>query len=733
MIGLDRLPGTTNYLIGRDPRRWHTNIPTYGKVREQDVYPGIDLEYYSRAGQLEYDWIAGPGARLDVIATSFGCAPHPCASPARLDGEGDLVVQTDAGSFLQSRPIVYQAFGRQRRPIAARYVLRGAHTIGFAIGRYDPARPLIIDPTLVYATSLIGEDNFGSAAIAVDDQGNAYVTGAASNNFQTVNPIPGGSAYRAGTCPISPFTKPCDHAFVAKLDPSGRSLLYRTYLGGTGDDYGNGVTVDGSGNAYVTGSTTSPDFPTLSAVQPSYGGGTCGQAELAQPCSDAFVAKLNPLGNGLVYSTYLGGNGDDGGRGIAADAAGDAYVTGGTSSPNFPMANAYQSTLSGSDEAFVVKLAPTGNALLYSTYLGGSGGDFGEGIAVDGAGDAYVAGTTGSDNFPVVNALQSANGGAGDLFVSKFTPRGNALVYSTYFGGSGSEEFGGIAVDSAGQAYITGATESTNFPIVNAYQPTLLPSPGYISPHHAFVSKLAASGASLIYSTYLGGTGFDQGGSIAVDTLGDAYAAGDTTASDFPQQDPVQAPSGGYLVKLAPSGNAALYSTYLGPGENHAVAVDSAGSAYVVGLSSGQAYPFISNPPDTGSCWCMYIVKVAAPLPATPTPTATPIPPTATSTVTATPTETHHALHVSVKGHLRAKHANSLRVSVADESGSPVGGAVVRLDGRAVGLPTILKRSTSQQGVATFRNVRPMHPGTATLSVSKSSFPRLTTRLKVGR
>jgi len=360
---------------------------------------------------------------------------------------------------------------------------------------------LIIDPTVVYATSLTGEDNYGSAAIAVDDQGDAYVTGAASHSFPTVDPIPGGSIYQAGTCPPAALTAGCDHAFVAKLDPSGRTLLYRTYLGGTSDDFGNGIAVDRSGNAYVTGSTASKDFPTVNALQPAYGGGD----------DDVFVSKISPTGNTLVYSTYLSGTGDEGGD--------------------------------------------------------------------------------------------------------------------------------GIAVDSLGQAYVTGTTSSADFPTVNAFQPTLFPSPGFVSPQHAFVLKLAASGTSLIYSTSLGETGFDQGGSIAVDGLGDAYVAGDTTAGDFPQTEPVQSRIGfgGYLVKLAPSGNTALYSTYLGPRETHGIAVDSAGSAYVAGLS-GQAFPFVSSPPEEGSCTCMFIIKVAAPLPAAPTPTATPIAPTPSSTGTATAT-----------------------------------------------------------------------------------------------
>jgi uncharacterized protein (TIGR03437 family) len=306
---------------------------------------------------------------------------------------------------------------------------------------------------LVYSTYLGGSGVDVGHGIAVDAAGSAYVTGTTwSTNFPTQ------SAYQA-TSPNSTF----QHAFVTKLTPAGNALIYSTYLGGSGDEWGYGIAVDAAGSAYVTGDTTSANFPTQSACQTTLQGST-----------DAFVTKLTPVGNALVYSTYLGGRGDDVGNGIAVDAAGSAYVTGETWSPNFPTQSAYQATYQGGNsDAFVTKLAPAGNALVYSTYLGGSSLDEGHGIAVDSAGSAYVTGYTASTNFPTQSQYQARNPELYvDAFVTKLTPAGNALVYSTYLGGSGEDYGYGIAVDGAGSTYVTGYTQSSNFPTQSPYQAT---------------------------------------------------------------------------------------------------------------------------------------------------------------------------------------------------------------------------------------------------------------------
>ena len=361
-------------------------------------------------------------------------------------------------------------------------------------------------------------------------------------------------------------------------------LAYSTFLGGSGGDFGYGIAVDGTGSAYVTGYTASIDFPTQSPYNGTPTGGT-----------SVFVTKLAASGNALVYSTYLGGGSDQEGNAIAVDSAGSAYVTGWTDSADFPIQSAYQGILRGAANAFVAKLAPAGNALVYSTYLGGSSEDSGWAIAVASGGTAYVAGDTSSADFPTLAPFQSALNGTSDAFVAKLAPAGNALVYSTYLGGS-SDDFGaGIAVDAAGAAYVTGDTSSSDFPIQSAFQATLK------GPNTAFVTKLAPAGNALMYSTYLGGTSFDVGEGIAVDAAGSAYVTGWTDSSNFPIQSAYQATFKGsedaFVTKLAPAGNALIYSTYLGGSASQTalgIAVDSTGSAFVTGYTYSADFPTLS-------------------------------------------------------------------------------------------------------------------------------------------
>jgi hypothetical protein len=365
-----------------------------------------------------------------------------------------------------------------------------------------------------------------------------------------------------------------DHTKRLVIDPV---LSYSTYLGssnlsgGSNLDVGYGVAVDSSGNAYVTGFTNSTDFPTLDPFQATNGGG-----------QDAFVTKLNPTGSGLVYSTYLGGSGNDVGTGIVVDSSGNAYVVGSTDSTNFPTLNPFQATNGGGQDAFVTKLNPTGSGLVYSTYLGGSGDDVGASIVADSLGNAYVAGLTGSTNFPTLNPFQATNGGGRDAFVTKLNPAGSGLVYSTYLGGSGDDLGTSVTVDSSGNAYVTGFTDSTNFPTLNPFQATLGGG------NDVFVTKLNPTGSALVYSTYLGGSGNDGGAGIAVDSSGNAYVTGSTASIDFPTFNAFQASLVGnfdaFFAKLDAAGTALVYSTYFGSYDTgSAIAVDSSGNAYVAG------------------------------------------------------------------------------------------------------------------------------------------------------
>jgi len=569
--GVNELPGNSNYFIGNDPSKWRTNVPTFAKVRYENVYSGIDLVYYGNRRQLEYDFVIAPGADPRAIRLAIGEEEK-----LRVDSQGDLVLGADESELRLHQPIIYQEIRGARQRVAGNFVIQGKREVGFEVARYDSSKPLTIDPVLVYSTYLGDSSDDFADGIAVDSSGNAYVVGSTgSTNFPIANafqPALGNDGPYKGT------------AFISKFNPSGSALVYSTYLGGSGNDSGTAIAVDSAGNAYVTGWTQSSNFPTANAFQPAHGGGS-------DP-SDAFVTKLDAAGSGLVFSTYLGGSGNDEGRGIAVDSSGNAHVTGRTTSTNFPTANVFQAAIGGGPDAFVTKFDAAGSGLVFSTYLGGSSNDEGRGIAVDSSGNAYVAGSTGSTNFPTANAFQAAIGGGPDAFVTKFDAAGSGLVFSTYLGGSSNDEGRGIAVDSSGNAYVTGFTGSTNFPTANAFQAAIGGS------GDAFVTKLNAVGSELEYSTFLGGSRGDGGSGIAVDVSGNAYVAVSTGSTDFPTANAFQAANGGsanaIVTKLNPSGSALVYSTYLGGSigdTSSGIAVDSSGNAYVVGFTQSRNFP----------------------------------------------------------------------------------------------------------------------------------------------
>ena len=577
VVGQEELPGKANYFIGNDPSKWRTDVPTYAKVQYTNVYPGIDLIYYGNQRQLEYDYVVGPGADPKRIRLSF-----QGADKLELDAQGDLVLHTAAGVIRQRKPVIYQEVEGRRREIAGGYVLKGARRVGFRFAAYNASIPLVIDPALFYSTYLGGSAADQGFGIAVDASGNAYVTGyTASTDFPT---IPGAFQTTLGSAGST-------DAFVTKLNPTGSALVYSTYLGGSQEDLGLGIAIDPIGNAYVIGHTDSTDFPTtLGAFQ---------TALRSVGHRDVFVTKLNPTGSALVYSTYLGGSQGDQGFGIAVDTGGNAYVTGFTGSTDFPTTpGAFQTSLGGPLDAFVTKLDPLGSALVYSTYLGGSNVDSGAAIAVDPLGNAYVIGDTISSDFPTsLGALQRSFGGGVDAFVAKLNAIGSALVFSTYLGGSSSDDGLGIAVDTGGSAYVTGFTTSTDFPTtLGAFQTTLGGSGA------AFVTKLDATG-SAVYSTYLNGTGFTVGFSLAVDLVGNAYVTGFTDSTDFPTTAGAFQTSIGsagstdaFVTKLNPAGSAPVYSTYLGGSDDdqgRAIVIDTLPSpnAYVTGHTYSTDFP----------------------------------------------------------------------------------------------------------------------------------------------
>jgi hypothetical protein len=596
--GLELLPGKANYFVGSDPKNWRANVPLFAKVKVRDIYPGVDLVYYGNQRQLEYDFVVASGSDPHSIRMNFAGAKK-----LSLDTQGDLVLNVNGNEIRLQKPRIYQEIDGSLREISGGYAFKNKQEVSFEIDTYDTSKPLVIDPTLSYSTYLGGSR--GGYGIAVDAAGNAYVTGQAGSAnfpatpgaFQTVMPSPYGSGsvtklnptgtaviyatYLGGTletdayaiavdaagnayvvgraAPNFPTTPgafqtanksaiPAYNAFVTKLNPTGSALVYSTYLGGSMSDAANAIALDATGNAYLTGFTSSSDFPTTPGdFQPIY--------RASVQARNAFVTKLNADGTALLYSTFLGGSNWDQASGIALDTQANAYVTGTTCSADFPITPlSFQMLYLGSPfaqgpgggpcNAFVTKLSLSTLAqpVYYSTYLGGSGGDRAAGIAVDAQDNGYVTGETCSLNFPVTPlAFQPVSHLQCDAFVTKLNPAGSGLVYSTYLGGTREDFASAIAVDAGGNAYVTGSTNSADFPVTpDAFEATKASS---VYSWDSFLTVLNPSGsAPLDYSTFLGGscsgayynTCNSSGQSILVDSAGNAYLTGWTYANNFP-------------------------------------------------------------------------------------------------------------------------------------------------------------------------------------------------------
>lgn len=616
MAALNELPGKSNYFIGNDPSKWRTDVPNYARVAARGVYPGIDLVYHGNQGQLEYDFEVAPGASPHAIRLALDGARS-----VSVDAQGSLVVSVRGGDVLFRAPVAYQEENGVRHVVPSRYVMLKRSQIGFRLAKYDTRRPLVIDPTLAYSTYIGGGSIDGANAIAVAPDNTAFITGGTfSSNFPVVHPV---LAYGGG-----------EDAMVAKVSADGATLLYASFLGGSNQDFGNGIAVDTFGDAYVTGATDSPNFPVTPLVFNTLCGsdGKCG-ASYNVPgyiVFNGFVTELNPAGSSLVYSSFIGGYQETQGNAIAIDSAHNAYITGEigpTIEPQqngpayyFPVNGGFQAANGGAGDVFVLKVDATASDALYSSYLGGADEDIGFGIAPDSDENAYVTGLTYSSQtetppFPTTeNALQTTYGGGGDAFLVKIntTTTGSAsLVYSSYFGGTALEQASGIVVDAAANAYITGTTTSTastlGFTVpAGAYQPDCALDTLGLCEGDAFIAKFnpAKSGAaSLVYFTYLGGTGADAGYGIALDPSDNVYLTGSTVSSDFPVTSGVfQAKYAGgdadafvAELTLAGKGTADLdYASYLG-GSNtdigYGIGVDISGNAYVAGQTCSNDFP----------------------------------------------------------------------------------------------------------------------------------------------
>jgi len=617
--GQDKTEAVISYFKG-SPDQWHTGLPTYARLVYPDLWPGIDLVYYGTVNRLKYEFIVHPGADPAQIRLAY-CG----ATGVMLNTAGQLEITTPLGGFTDDTPVAWQEIDGRRVPVPVAYALAETHldpdldnpqsaianrqSYAFHLGAYDPTLPLVLDPAmLVYCGYIGGSDVDWGYDIAVDGVGHAYVTGYTSSSEATF-PITVG--------PDLTYNGGVDDTFVAKVKADGTGLVYCGYIGGSGWDESWGIAVDGAGNAYVTGYTFSSEdtFPVTVGPDLTYNDG-----------GDIFVAKVKADGTGLVYCGYIGGSGVDWGHNIAVDGAGHAYITGGTNSSEatFPVTGGPDLTYNAYGDAFVAKINPPGTGLVYCGYIGGSGGDVGLGIAVDGAGHAYVTGGTESSQatFPVtVGPDLTYNDGEADAFVAKVQADGTGLVYCGYIGGNGGDDGTGIAVDEAGNAYVTGRTVSSEATFPVAVGPDLTYNGGYID---AFVAKVKADGTGLVYCGYIGGSGVDGGLDIAVDGVGHAYITGFTTSSEatFPVTGgpdlTYNAYDDAFVAKVNPPGTVLVYCGYIGGSgndEGNGIAVDRAGNTYVTGRtgSSQATFPVIGGPDLTfnGGNYDVFVAQVA--------------------------------------------------------------------------------------------------------------------------
>jgi len=579
--GVDLLSGKSNYFIGKDPKQWRTGIPNYAKVAYRDVYPGIDLIYYGNQQQLEFDLVVAPGADPNQVRFQVEGARE-----LALNSDGDLVIHVSGGDISLRKPVVYQESSKGRQAVDGRFIAKGRGKFAFEVGPYDRTRQLVVDPTLAYSTYLGGSTAEQINGLAVDGNGNMYVAGfTRSADFPTSNPF---QATIAGTV----------NAFVTKIDAAGTGLVYSTYLGGSNGDYGNAIAIDSAGDAFVAGSTFSPNFPLANAYQSSFAEGGPGLS------SHGFVTELNPSGSDLVFSTFLGGsvsgpipivggagNVIDDCNGLALDKSGNIYVTGFTNANDFPTKNPIYTAPTGgfqsdtAEDGFVTEFSAGGASLVYSTYLGSpSSIAYGNAIAVNSNGDAYL---TGNGTIPSVNALFTSGTGG---FVAEIKSGGSGYAFSTPF-----EAGQAIALDSSGNVYVAGVIGSggLGFPVKN-------PVSNEQANGGAFVSEFSSNGSSLLFSTPLGGTTAFFGGAsansangIAVDSAGNILVAGGTNAPDFPTANPIADTNNGtggvFVDEIDPTTGTLLFATVMGgslPPAGGSVGCGYAGAANV-GFSTG--------------------------------------------------------------------------------------------------------------------------------------------------
>ena len=563
-LGRTRLPFSSNFFIGNDSGGWRTDVPNYEEVVYQNLYDGIDLVYHPVPSSVKYEFMVHPDADPEKIEMEYDGAGQLAID------ESGIVINTSLGSVRDSKPYAYQQGSVE---VECAFSMRSIVSYGFDCGNWDRSETLLIDP-LLFSMFIGGTSSDVARDIAIDSSGDVFTVGM---TYSTDFPVTAGAFDMVENGGLD--------VFVSKLNPTGSSLMYSTYIGGSNDDYGYSIEVDSTGNAYIVGTTTSGDFPTTaSAYDRTLDGG------------DAFVAKLDAAGSGLVYSTFLGGSYNDGGASIAIDAVGNAFAVGSTNSSDFPTSpGAFDRSENGFFDAFVTKLNALGTGLLYSTFLGGTESENGQEIDIDVLGNTFVFGHTYSSDFPTsTGAFNRIYEGNLDTFVTELDSTGSGIVYSTYLGGGDWDNPDSLAVDSFGCAYVVGATMSVDFPTTpGAFDRTLAGG------QDAFVTKLNATGTGLVYSTFLGGSGTDSARDIALDSAANVYVTGGTGSGNFPITPGAfdSSLNGGfdaYVTKMNATGTGLVYSTFLGGSgddSGRSIAVDGSADIYVAGSTQSSDFP----------------------------------------------------------------------------------------------------------------------------------------------
>ncbi|MCK6480775.1 MAG: hypothetical protein L6R43_11705 [Planctomycetes bacterium] len=567
-------PSRSHYFLGNDPRKWVKGVRHHDGVLQESVWPGVDLRWRGNdAGNLEYDFLLAPGADPAAIRLRFTGAGTPSLSPS-----GDLLLPTAGGVLRHGRPRLHQEARGRRRPVEGRFLLGADGAVGFAVGARDPALPLVIDPEVVFSTYHGGSGSEDLAGISSGPEGNVVVGGrTGSLDFPLVAPLDGsitGVAY---------------DLFVSSFERDGATLQWSTYVGGSGVEHYGDLACGADGAAVLVGGTGSDNYPTVGPVQGTRGGS-----------DDIAVTRIAPGGDALQYSTYLGGSSAEYALAVAVDGDGSAVVAG-TAGSGFPRVGGFQSFAANGNDGFVSRFSPDGSALLWSTAYGGTnGGEYARSVSFDGEGDLFIAGQTDSTNLPLVSPRQSLLSGTYDAFVAKVQGDGAALLFSTYLGGSGVEDARGIAVDAEGRPWVAGFTSSAAFPL----QEPLQASFGGLA--DAFVAQYAADGSSLLFSTYIGGSADENAYGIAAGRNGEMLVAGYTSSTGFPVLDPFQEVHGGgedgFLLSLDAETRELLHSTFLGGSDEErvtSIGVRGDGATLLAGQTFSTDFPLV-EPRDAG-------------------------------------------------------------------------------------------------------------------------------------